>query len=134
MNLKNVIRHGIIGVSYGAITYLLVIAFGVQGSVVTAKNVFSVLIMSSLIGIVTLIFDYERITFLLSLCIHFIATFLLVIGMVWYNGWLTGRLSFSGLYIFLTIYIIIFLINFILSRQLANKINKQLKARNRQYK
>ena len=67
---------------------LLFVAFdGFQS--VTTFNVLSVLIISGLIGVLTLVFDLDNWSYLVELLLHFLGTFSLILVMMWLNHWLS---------------------------------------------
>lgn len=118
------------GVEIASVLYLLVLAAGGQSHFPTAKNILSIMLMGGLIGIFSGLFSLDD--YRLELPIHFIATFLVVVGMMTFNGWmewqsLTYWLELFGEYVIL--YGITFLIVFLSGNVKINRINKKLKER-----
>ena len=60
--MKVFLRRIMSGCGYGAVAYLVLLALGVQATRPTPMNIVSVLVMSSLIGLLTLIFDVEQLS------------------------------------------------------------------------
>lgn len=109
-NFRNVINCFTNGVGYGATTFLLFVAFdGFQS--VTTFNVLSVLIISGLIGVLTLVFDLDNWSYLVELLLHFLGTFSLILVMMWLNHWLSLQNWLNFCISFIGIYLIIFLLS-----------------------
>lgn len=85
--MKVFLRRIMSGCGYGAVAYLVLLALGVQATRPTPMNIVSVLVMSSLIGLLTLIFDVEQLSELGALLLHVGGTLVLVIGMLGFNHW-----------------------------------------------
>lgn len=86
--LKESLHNTITGIGFGSFAYLLVLLFKVQATMPTTANILSVLAMSVGIGLVALIFDTDVLPWGVEVAIHFVATLLLVIATMIYNGWL----------------------------------------------
>lgn len=133
--LKKILIEIQAGLRTGSLVYLLTLLFSIQKSSPTAGNIISILIMSGLIGILSLLFDLtDRISFLLILIFHFIGTASLASGMMVYNGW--GDLIFSwnfGLD-FVLIYLFVWLLVYLDTLIKTKKINRALKERRNQRK
>lgn len=85
--MKKVFSAMLSGLRTGSLTYLLVLLFDIQKSPVSKSNIISILVMSAAIGLVSLIFESERFSFLLLLIVHCSVTLGLVSAMMVYNGW-----------------------------------------------
>jgi len=85
--MKTAIRYSINGVSYGSFAYLMVLLFKIQVTPPTAMNIISIWVMSVAIGLLSLVFQSERLSTLTCLVIHFVGSMGLVMGMLWANGW-----------------------------------------------
>lgn len=104
--MKRLLRYAIIGIGYGSFSYLLILMLHIQDVPPTSVNIFSILLMSAGIGILSILFDIENLNFLTALGIHFFATLALVITMMLFNGWIDSVINSVGFWlIFLTIYI-----------------------------
>lgn len=127
-NFRNVINCFTNGVGYGATTFLLFVAFdGFQS--VTTFNVLSVLIISGLIGVLTLVFDLDNWSYLVELLLHFLGTFSLILVMMWLNHWLNLQNWLNFCISFIGIYLIIF---FIVKMKIASdvkRVNQKLSER-----
>ncbi|MFT8557997.1 DUF3021 domain-containing protein [Liquorilactobacillus hordei] len=131
--IKDLLNSFLIGVGFGSTVYLLFIAFGVEHEP-TMFNIFSVLLISGLIGIFSLIFDVVEWSYLSTLFIHFLGTFSLVMLMIWINDWpvwqefISFSLNFVGIYL-----IIWFIVKLKLSAS-VNSVNQRLRERNERHK
>ncbi|WP_048000016.1 DUF3021 domain-containing protein [Lactiplantibacillus herbarum] len=85
--MKSLLRVMIGGSGYGAVAYLVALALRIQPNLPTAGNIISVLLMSALIGGLTLIFNSESLAYPLALLIHVSGTLALVTGTMWLNNW-----------------------------------------------
>ncbi|EHJ51940.1 DUF3021 domain-containing protein [Streptococcus macacae] len=105
--MKKIMNAILSGVRTGGLVYLLVLLFDVQKSSVSKSNIISVLIMSACIGVVNLIFESDRFSFLQLLIIHFLIILGLVSAMMIYNGWGYLLTLFRFWFDFILIYFII---------------------------
>ena len=126
INLKRGIRYFIRGMGYGSITYLAIIAFLTHNMTVSTTSVITVFIISGLIGELSFVFQTE-LTYSIALVIHLIGTFILYSVMMLINHW---PLNWQTIVIFIIVYIAIWLFIRLLEEQHINRINKQI--RNRQ--
>ena len=128
--LKKIFRYAMIGVLIGSLTYLVILSF-MGSSVVTARNIISVLLMSAGIGLVSSIFEIEW-NMLLEIIIHFFLTLGLVTMMCDYNNWLP-KLSINMIFSFLMfvlIYVAIWLGLYVGQLADMKRLNKKIKLRN----
>ncbi|AUI78381.1 MULTISPECIES: DUF3021 domain-containing protein [Lactiplantibacillus] len=95
--MKVSLQRMMIGCGYGAVAYLVIIALNIQPTHPTMRNVVSVLIMSALIGLLTDLFELDRLSYLVALGLHLLGTFGLTISTIWFNHWHTA--SFWGLFL-----------------------------------
>lgn len=126
INLKRGIRYFIRGMGYGSITYLAIIAFLTHNMTVSTTSVITVFIISGLIGELSFVFQTE-LPYSIALVIHLIGTFILYSVMMLINHW---PLNWQTIIIFIIVYIAIWLFIRLLEEQHINRINKQI--RNRQ--
>lgn len=126
INLKRGIRYFIRGMGYGSITYLAIIAFLTHNMTVSTTSVITVFIISGLIGELSFVFQTE-LPYSIALVIHLIGTFILYSVMMLINHW---PLNWQTIVIFIIGYIAIWLFIRLLEEQHINRINKQI--RNRQ--
>lgn len=84
--LKESLKSAIIGMLIGSFVFLLVVATFGQSVTITRTNILSNLVMSALIGLLSMIFDSDRLAFLPALVIHYLGVLLLVGGTAWLNG------------------------------------------------
>lgn len=87
MMWKRIARMVITGIGMGSFMYLLALAAGFQESMPSPKNIVSIWVMSGLIGILTLLFATDRLSFLTALLLHIVGVTLLVLAMAIFNGW-----------------------------------------------
>ena len=123
--LSNFINYFFTGVGFGATTYLIIITFA-SPSVPTRLGVISVLIISGLIGILSMIFAMD-VPPAIAFSVHIIGTFLLVLLMSWINKW---PINFWLVGVFVLVYIVIWLIVILSQRQTVKEINSSIKKRN----
>lgn len=126
INLKRSIRYFICGMGYGSITYLAIIAFLTHNITVSTTSVITVFIISGLIGELSFVFQTE-LPYSIALVIHLIGTFILYSVMMLINHW---PLNWQTIIIFIIVYIAIWFFIRLLEEQHINRINKQV--RNRQ--
>ncbi|MRI07670.1 DUF3021 domain-containing protein [Limosilactobacillus reuteri] len=126
INLKRGIRYFIRGMGYGSITYLAIIAFLTPNMTVSTTSVITVFIISGLIEELSFVFQTE-LPYSIALVIHLIGTFILYSVMMLINHW---PLNWQTIIIFIIVYIAIWLFIRLLEEQHINRINKQI--RNRQ--
>ena len=126
INLKRGIRYFIRGMGYGSITYLAIIAFLTHNMTVSTTSVITVFIISGLIGELSFVFQTD-LPYSSALGIHLIGTFILYSVMMLIKHW---PLNWQTIVIFIIVYIAIWLFIRLLEEQHINRINKQI--RNRQ--
>lgn len=107
--MKKIVVSMLEGLRTGSLVYLLVLAFRIQESQVTTANIISILLMSTLIGLFTLLFEVENFSYLLQLTIHFFLTLIVVCVMMIYNGWAFNLVRAEFWLDFIVIYILIWL-------------------------
>ena len=123
--LSNFINYFFTGVGFGAATYLIILTFA-SPSIPTRLGVISVLIISGLIGILSMIFVID-VPPAIAFSVHIIGTFLLVLLMCWINKW---PINFWLVGVFVLVYIVIWLIIILSQRQTVKEINSSIKKRN----
>lgn len=106
--LKESLKSAIIGMLIGSFICLLAIATLGQSITITRTNIISNLIMSALIGLLSMIFDSDRLPFLPALAIHYLGVLLLVGGTAWLNGKWAVLSQHVGLFIGMVTLIYIF--------------------------
>lgn len=85
--MSKVIRYALQGMGYGGVAYLLLMASHMEPTTSTTKSILSILLMSAAIGVVSLIFESDRLGFPVALGLHLSGTLALVMAMLFYNGW-----------------------------------------------
>ncbi|WP_125762587.1 DUF3021 domain-containing protein [Levilactobacillus mulengensis] len=126
--MTKILKYVIRGVGYGAVAYLVLIAFHVAPTNVSPKNVVSLFLASGAIGILSMIFDsdHEEMSWPLSLGIHFVGTAALILGLMLYNNWSIGVSFWIE---FVLIYVAIWAIVMLDQRFRVSQINQALKQR-----
>lgn len=129
--IKTLIVYAMYGIMVGATMYLLVMMTGVHVFSVTPVNIVALFVLSGLIGLLSRLFDGDRLSFIQQLSIHFVATFVLVVAVNAVMHWhflSTGTWLRFGL-IFLAVYFIVWLGWYVQTRLTADSMNAQLQAR-----
>lgn len=129
--MKIVFRHLSYGLGVGSTVYLI---YGLLPHAddprYTPFEIASVLIVSMLIGLLSLIFQTDRISWPLQLLIHAVVTFGLIVTMGIINRWFTLQTMFrSAFWSFLIVYVLVWA--FLALDQLVTlrQINRRLKER-----
>lgn len=123
---KKIIRHAVIGLLIGSLTFLFLILITGKSVYVTPIKVFNVLLLSLLIGILSMIFDSERFNFTLALGIHYIGVLLLVVLMNVFNDWGGVVHTWNLILVTTMIYIVIWLCLHWMSVINVRKINERI--------
>lgn len=113
------------GAGYGAVAYLIVLSLRIQSTVPTMLNTASILVISGLIGIASLVFNFE-LGYSISLLVHFAITCGLVTVMVWINHW---HFDLITLIMVIVIYLIIWGLMRLNQGNDVNRINQRLNDR-----
>jgi len=126
--MTKVIRYAIRGVGYGAVAYLLLIAFHVAPTAISSKNVVSLFLASGAIGILSMIFDsdHEEVAWPLAFGIHFVGTAGLILMLMLYNNWSIGVSFWIE---FVLIYVVVWAIVMLDQHLRVSQINQALKQR-----
>ncbi|HAT54795.1 MAG TPA: hypothetical protein DCW31_06080 [Lactobacillus sp.] len=129
--MKLIFQHLSYGLGIGSTIYLI---YGLLPHAddprYTPFEIASVLIVSMLIGLLSLIFQTDRISWTLQLVIHAVCTFVLVAAMGLINHWFTLQTMFqNALWSFLLVYVLVWV--FLALDQLVTlrQINRRLKER-----
>ncbi|MDD9138519.1 DUF3021 domain-containing protein [Fructobacillus sp. CRL 2054] len=133
--MKKILQHILIGVGFGSSTYLVILLinaaiYHIDVLYLPRKNILAVLIMSAFIGLLSMIFDSDRLPFLAEFIIHLIGT----AALFWTTGELTNcfhtsmNSSVLWFYFLLTYVIIWGIIRFNQEKQVS-AINEALKKR-----
>lgn len=126
LKISKCLNYFITGISYGAISYLCILAFLFPGVAPTVKGVVSVFAISGLMGLLSMIIDTD-LPLISALAIHLVGTFLLFIIMAAINGW---QVTGWTLTVFVLIYAIIWLICILEQKKSLKRINSRIKRRN----
>lgn len=125
--MKKIFLKIIRGMEYGSLTYLLALLVSVQTIEITTKDIVGVLLMSAAIGLLTLIFTIDRLSYLAAIIIHLLGTFALVVLTDRLTGVFHGILNLNFWLIFVTAYLVIWLIIKVDQQTQVDRINAALK-------
>lgn len=125
--IKEILRHVIHGFGYGSFIYMICIIFFSEQTHVDATNTLTVLVMSGLIGILSMIFDVERFSYLVALILHFIGTLMITLGAASLTLGLHEVLYAATFWFsFLTIYIAVWIFIKINLRLKVERVNESI--------
>ncbi len=116
------------GMGFGAITYLCILTFFYDAAVLTVIGTTSVLLLSGLIGLLSMIMRTD-LPFTISLAIHLVGTFFIFWLMVLINHW---GLNWWNIFLFFLIYVIIWLICLLEQRTAVHRINDAIRKKRAQ--
>ena len=125
MILKRVFQ----GLGTGSFIFLLIRIFN-KPAYLNAKMILFVFLLSGFIGLMTFIFDIEKISLLVAISIHFIAIllFVFVFDLIWHLNFSFIAVLISSALIYIFSYFIVY-INLLVTTNKLNdyvrKINKQ---------
>ncbi|MFC3932206.1 DUF3021 domain-containing protein [Streptococcus dentapri] len=132
-NIGKPLTYAVIGAGFGSITYI--ISLLIQGvetqSVVQIANV---LWISAVIGLVTMIYEYDRPALLWQILLHFISVYALVTFMNYLNDGFLTPLSLPVLMHFSLIYFVIWFAVYVMFYRRVEKINRNLQERRQENK
>ncbi len=125
MILKRVFQ----GLGTGSFIFLLIRIFN-KPTYLNAKIILFVFLLSGFIGLMTFIFDIERISLLVAVSIHFIAIllFVFVFDLIWHLNFSFVSVLSSSALIYIFSYIIVY-INLLVT---TNKLNDYVRKMNKQ--
>ena len=125
--IKEILRHVIHGFGYGSFIYMICIIFFSEQTHVDATNTLTLLVMSGLIGILSMIFDVERFSYLVALILHFIGTLMITLGAASLTLGLHEVLYAPTLWFsFLTIYVAVWVFIKINLRLKVERVNESI--------
>ncbi|WEG72582.1 DUF3021 family protein [Vagococcus intermedius] len=113
------------GLGIGSFIYLALIYFN-GSTTVTNKTITMVFLISIFAGVTTSIFEVEKISFLLSLLIHYTATtlFVCILYIANYSVQSLANLILSIAVVYFVTYIVIIFQNKLIARDLNNYLKK----------
>lgn len=136
--MRHIFKYTIIGALFGLSTCSIIVATSHFNEFITGQELLRHLIISFVLGIgcglISLIFNIERLSFIVKLAMHYVGILVLVLlsGTIgqWYESPLETPLAFL-LFIFiqLFVYIVIFFIVYWLNVKEIKEINKRLSQR-----
>ncbi|MGL6299833.1 DUF3021 domain-containing protein [Streptococcus iniae] len=128
--MKKIINAYIYGIGVGGIIYMLsLLASDVKTQ--TISNIVSCLIFSGFMGVVSMIYHLEKLSFMIKTSLHFVGISIIVFGMNYYNNWLKME-HFSGFFLnFIVIYLLVWLMIFLLNYHSSRLINQKLAKKKR---
>lgn len=129
--LKKAVIEVWFGIMVGTTVYLAALMFHAITIHPTTQNIASIFLMSGLIGLLSFLFQIDRLPFVLILGIHCLGTFFIVVVFNYLFHWdfLSNYNLFPFLLDFIIIYLIIWIGLYIYWWLTAKKINMKLKER-----
>lgn len=125
MSFEKFFNYFVTGVGFGEFSYLAILTFVNPGIAPTALGFASVLVVSGLVGILSLIFETD-LPFTVALLIHLVGTFILVLLMGVINKWALNLLT---LVLFILVYASIWAVVILTQLSTIRKINEKIKSR-----
>ncbi|WP_367377066.1 DUF3021 domain-containing protein [Levilactobacillus cerevisiae] len=124
------LRYAMRGTGYGAVAYLVMMAIKPSYAATSLSAIVSLLVMSAAIGLISMIFDSERLNFLAALSLHFVGTLLLVVGrQVYVDGEQFPIVGFLVAYIL--IYVVVWAVVALNQHLRVTEINRAIVKRNK---
>lgn len=125
--MKKVGMAFVIGIGIGSFAFLWQLAF--RNMAPSMSNVVSVSLTSGLMGVVSLIYENNRLSFFVKTLLHFSLIAFLASLCNLYNGWIRLEQVFLSLPSLVLTYLIIWLGMYLNNRVSAKKINQHLQER-----
>lgn len=118
------------GLGVGSFVYLLILYYDNQINTVTRGDIICVIIISIFAGVMTILFDIEKLNYLVALVLHFIliSMFISIIFFIGkLSGWTTD--NFKAIYFFniFVVYLLSWSVTIIRNRISTRELNKILK-------
>ncbi|GAP02867.1 hypothetical protein FPFC_030470 [Fructobacillus pseudoficulneus] len=130
--MRQILLKAITGLEYGSLTYLLVLLFFGGGIVIRSQDIVAILVMSAAIGILGLLFNIDRLSYLLALVLHLLGTMVLVsLTEYWTDAFHGNLANYRFWLLFFSCYVVVWIV--IKTKQVLQieKINTALSKRNR---
>lgn len=127
--MKIALRYAARGMGLGAVAYLIMMAIQPNDALTSVRAIVSLLVMSATIGVISLIFNSERLAFPAALTIHLCITLLLVFARQVYLSSVPSSL-WGFLLIFILIYIGVWGVVMTIRHMQVTEINRALTQRN----
>ncbi|MDI6650025.1 DUF3021 family protein [Leuconostoc suionicum] len=128
-HFKEAIVYLFVGIGIGS--FLSLLSFTLHHEVPSMKQFVLLMTMSAIMGLLSLIFEYDKITFITQLISHFILEMLTYRLFMWLT-FDSGVITFTNIPTFVIIYCIICIYFRIQGESNAQRINDQIKKRNKQ--
>lgn len=131
MSIKKCLHAILMGTQTGSAVYLIVLALSIQKNPPTTSNIVSVMVMSGLIGLLSLMLKAveERFSFLFFLALHFVGVAVLACCFMLYNNWGFLITNWHFWLDFILIYLFVWFLVSVDSIIKTKKINEALKNR-----
>lgn len=125
LNFRKIIVYFLAGIGFGSIIYIGSLwASGIETQ--TLQQITNVVWISGLIGLISMIFETEKISFIAQLIIHFIVTYGLIVMMNHLNHSLTSPHTWYFFGVFVLIYLSVWLVVFFTFYKRIRNINHRL--------
>lgn len=128
-HFKEAIVYLFVGIGIGS--FLSLLSFTLHHEVPSMKQFVLLMTMSAIMGLLSLIFEYDKITFITQLISHFILEMLTYRLFMWLT-FDSGVITFTNIPTFVIIYCIICIYFRKQGESNAQRINDQIKKRNKQ--
>ncbi|MCM3748844.1 DUF3021 domain-containing protein [Paenibacillus pasadenensis] len=115
------------GLGLGSFVFLFVSLFNQTAPTLTKESILSIFLVSICAGILSVLFDIERLNFLAALVIHFAGMNLVVWAASFFNGWLQGTTWMSYLGSMVIFYTCSWVFLVIRSKLITRELNQWIK-------
>ncbi|MDU4911998.1 DUF3021 domain-containing protein [Clostridium baratii] len=115
-----------VGLGIGSFIYLLTLYYNHQINTVTRRDIIGVFIISIFAGVMTILFDIEKLNYLIALILHFILINIVVCVIAKLNEWITKDFTIFYFFNAFIIYLLSWSIIIIRNRISAKELNEIL--------
>lgn len=129
INLRKMIIYYLIGVGFGGLIYIVSL-WSVSASQQTVGQITNVVLLSGLIGLISMIFESDSLPFTVQLVIHFVLVYAVILLMNWLGGndALWNWLFFGN---FILTYLVVWAVVYYTFYRRVSNINRKLAEKKR---
>lgn len=129
INLRKMIIYYLIGVGFGGLIYIVSL-WSVSASQQTVGQITNVVLLSGLIGLISMIFESDSLPFTVQLVIHFVLVYAVILLMNWLGGndVLWNWLFFGN---FILTYLVVWAVVYYTFYRRVSNINRKLAEKKR---
>lgn len=129
INLRKMIIYYLIGVGFGGLIYIVSL-WSVSASQQTVGQITNVVLLSGLIGLISMIFESDSLPFTVQLVIHFVLVYAVILLMNWLgsNDVLWNWLFFGN---FILTYLVVWAVVYYTFYRRVSNINRKLAGKKR---